>query len=211
MDRVLKLLAEMGQALRGLDARVAHLEALEYPSEGGGGGAWELVDEEVLTGSAASISFSSLPATYRALVLMTQLRTDYESEYDYALARFNGDSDANYDQLRHYSNESNWGMTETDRAQTSIRAVYTEGDSSRASSFAVGLIWLVGYALTDREKYLFTNGSARFGNVSNDNDVYIAEHRGRWRSTAAINAVALLPENGGNFVSGSRVAVYGVT
>lgn len=167
-----------------------------------------LISETVLTGNAASIVFASLPQGYRNLVLMCQVRTSVAAETDVILLRFNGDTGSNYDAQAFSVNDGTL-LGVAGRAATSIGLGRCEGANSRASNFSPTQAKIFGYSLTDREKWLQAL-SASFGDVSADADLREEYRTGRWRSTAAITSITLLPNTGPNFVSGSEFQLYGV-
>lgn len=173
-------------------------------------GEWDLIAESALTGSAASVTLSSIPGDYRALVLLTQLRTDVAGENDGSLWRANGDTGNNYDRTYGTFVGNNTSFSGGNTGASSAYCTRAEGGNARASNFANGLCWWPGYALTDREKASFTPNTPNFGNVSAVADLYIVFYAGRWRNTAAITSLTFLPSLGANFVSGSRFTLYGV-
>lgn len=166
------------------------------------------ISETVLSGTAASVTFSSIPQIYRHLRLIIQARTSVAAETDLVLLRFNGDSGANYDvQVLAINAATLTGVAA--RGNTSIGLGRAEGANSRADNFSPTQGWVYGYALTNREKW--ANGlSASFGDVSADADLREEYRTGRWRNTAVITSLTLLPNTGPNFVSGSIFQLYGL-
>lgn len=168
------------------------------------------IAETVLTAPAASVTFSSIPGNYRALVLLAQARTDAVLESDNVNWQANGDAGGNYDYA--------YGRFVGDNTQSSGafigswfgHASRAEAVNSRANNFAPGMCWWLGYALADREKQSFTPATPAFGDVSAVSDMDIRVLSGRWRSTAAITSLTFIPQVGPNFVAGSRFALYGV-
>lgn len=166
------------------------------------------IAQEVLTGSVTSITFSSIPNYFRHLFLECQLRTDAAAELDNALLRFNADSAGNYDRQLVQANDATLTSAAA-IAQTSISMIGTEAANSRASNFAPGLVFIPFYKETNAEKWLIAfSGIA--GNASAVGDVYALYRIGRWRSTVAITSLTLLPVTGTNFVTGSKVNLYGI-
>jgi len=201
-----------------IDAAVINFEGggSKVTDEGGGkvtvdiegGGAWALIEEVILTGSEASVTFSTIPGTYRSLVLQCQARTDRAAEGDEIGLIINTDAGNNYDRIQ-TTTVHGAATGSAGRAEAVMFLGPPEAANSRASSFSVITAKFVGYALTDREKYVIAHGG-RMGDVSADTDLYIIGRYLRWRSTAAITTLALSPTVGPNFVSGSRFTLYGV-
>lgn len=167
-----------------------------------------LISEQILTSTAASVTFSGVVQTYRHLLLICQARTDRSAESDGLLLRFNADSGANYDRQGFAAN--NTTLTGgVNRAATSIQVGSVEAANARASNFSPVEIKIFGYARTDAEKPLFSQ-SVYFGDVSADTDLLMLWGGSRWRNTAAITSITLLPTVGPNFVSGSHFQLYGI-
>jgi hypothetical protein len=168
-----------------------------------------LISETILTGSVASVTFASIPQTFRTLRLFLQLRSDQAVEAESVILRFNADSGNNYDWIQHYYNTGTGSAGSVTRATSSIALGLCEAANSRASNFSPINLLVSGYA-TAGEKWVSNSLSAVFGDVSADADMYTIQIFGRWRSTAAITSVTILPATGPNFVSGSILQLYGV-
>jgi len=196
--RIEGLLREVGQLKR----EVANLRKPEVPL------GLSLIEPQILSGSAASVTFSAIPQTFRHLHLICEARTDLAAEADNVLLRFNADSGANYDRQRLTVNNATLSGASA-RAGTSDQIGVCEAANSRASNFSPVQTRIYGYTRTDAEKWTLSH-SASFGDVSADADLQIQFRGGRWRSTAAITSIVLLPATGTNFVSGSRFQLYGI-
>lgn len=167
-----------------------------------------LIASQALSGSVASVTFSDIPQTFRDLNIVYQARTSVTAETDIILARFNGDTGSSYDaQVFTANNTTLSGVV--GRGTTSVGLGRAEGASSRASNWSPTEARIFGYSLTDREKWVRAL-SASFGDVSADADLREEYRLGRWRNTAAITSITLLPNTGPNFVSGCRFQLYGV-
>jgi len=202
---------EMGMAalLADLRSRVRALDRMETWR------GWRLISETVLTGSVASVTFSSVPDDYRMLALAMQTCSDRVAESDNIMWRAGTgggavDSGNNYDYLYWNATGGNVQSSGASRAISAGSCGYSEAASSRASNFAPTICYWPGYALTDREKWSNPMHSARFGDVSADADMYTSHWVSRWRNTGAITSIQVYPLVGPNFVSGSRFTLYGV-
>lgn len=169
-----------------------------------------LISESTLTGSVASVTFSSIPQNFRHLLVKTQARTDAVAELDAIEYRLNNDSGANYDRLFLTVNSAGVSATALRASAQAARIGITEGASSRASNFSPGFTVIFGYAITTQEKWAIAL-SAAFGDVSADTDLAGRLFFNRWRSTAAITSLVLVPATGPNFVSGSIFQLYGLS
>jgi hypothetical protein len=162
------------------------------------------IAETVLAAAAASVSFASIPATYRHLRLVASLRGDAAVATQALHLRFNGDATAVYDiEGLSVNLTSVNGRNET--AVTSIYD-YMDGANSVAGYSSPHVIDLPNYAGTTFYKSALLAG-ASMGSAATDKLALFTT--GWWRSTAAINAVSLTP-NAGNFVTGSVFTLYGM-
>lgn len=168
-----------------------------------------LISETILSATAATVTFSGINQSFRHLLLVCQARTDAAAEADTIQLRFNADSSAIYDRQR-ITGAATVVTAASARAGTADQIGVCEAASSRASNFSPVATWIFGYARTDAEKWTGSPISVSFGDVSADTDLQIQIRGGRWRSTAAITSITLLPLTGPNFVSGSSFQLYGV-
>lgn len=163
-----------------------------------------------LGGSAATIAFSSIPATFAHLMLVVYARGDVAATFTNVNLRFNGDTGADYDIENLTANSTTVSALGTaSGAATSGLAARVPGSTAPASAFSAGLIWIPHYTNTVGHKPWLSLSHDRetSGGVS---DNVLALFAGIWfAAAAAINNVTLLPSSG-NFVTGSRVTLYGL-
>jgi hypothetical protein len=153
-----------------------------------------------LGSSASSVTFSSIPATYRDLVLVYAGRTTSTADGDALIARYNGDTGSNYSQVRMagfgtttFSGSFSGTVHEVGRLHTSI------SDNTNPSQ---GLVNLMDYSATDKHK----TSVSRSGYAANLVDATAA----RWANTAAITTILLFPATTTNFAAGATFNLYGV-
>ena len=139
--------------------------------------------------SASSVTFSNIPATYRDLVIVSNLLNTVDTTD--GTIRFNGDS-ANVSRVFMYGIGSGSGVS---------------GSNTSAQSFvpriAVGslVVQIMDYSATDKHKTtLLTSNQAGYITYT---------QASRWASTAAINSVRLAPADG-SFAAGFTAALYGI-
>ena len=154
---------------------------------------YDLIASNVLTSSASSVTFSSIPATYRDLIFVFNGTTTFNGTGSLYL-NFNGDSGDNY------------------------KFVYMEGDGSSANPDAgsnnnlvagntnnttnsLAIIQIMDYAVTDKHKT----------NLIRNNNSALNTRAGavRWANTAAISSI-VASTNATNFASGSSFYLYGI-
>jgi hypothetical protein len=140
-----------------------------------------------LASTASSVTFSSIPATYRDLIIVV---TGTTSVNQGALVRFNGDS-GNNSQVAMYGNGSS-------------AASFAEANNSSLQMYTVqsqATIQVMDYSATDKHKTTLV----RSGGQSSSTFAFAT----RWASTAAITSIALSTASG-TFSSGSTFSLYGV-
>ena len=167
-------------------------------------GAFESIATTLGTGSSATISFSSIPATYKHLQIRFIARVTNADTANNQFLQFNSDTGANY----------SWHLIEGDGAAATSNGLanynYTfAGRVSAATAAAgimgVGIIDILDYANTNKYKTIKTlsgqdrngGGVARFDS-------------GNWRNTAAITSIQLINSSTTNYTTDSQFALYGI-
>jgi hypothetical protein len=174
---------------------------------GGGGGAVALITETVVSVAAASVTFSSIAATYRDLRLVVRGRGSKSADWIELRIRLNGDTGLNYD--------SNWTINNA--------SAFFDGDSLAQDQMFIGQlpgatavanvagcmeVMLPDYRGTTFHKTMHGMGAHKRQNSTGNQFNYNLS--GVWRSTAAITSVTVLPDTG-NFVVGTVVSLYGLS
>jgi len=167
-----------------------------------------LIREQILLASATTVAFTSIPQTYRSLLVIHQARTDRVAESDNVLIRPNNDGTANYDVEILTGNGAVASATPL-RATATSTVGLCEAASSRAANFSVGYVFFPGYTNPATEKQMI-GLSGIFGDVSADTDMFVRITALRWRNTAAVTSLIFVPNVGPNFVTGSSFQLYGV-
>jgi hypothetical protein len=157
------------------------------------------------SGGTASVSFTSIPATYTHLQIRALSRSDRASAAgDGMLVRLNSDTGGNY--AYHYLQGD--GSSATAGADTSVTSMIIprSGSASQTSGiFGVTVLDLLDYANTNKYKTLRTLG----GNDANGSGI-VALFSGLWQNTNAVTSITIDQQNGPNFVEYSSFALYGI-
>lgn len=154
------------------------------------------------SGSTAIADFTSIPASYKDLLIVVSGRTVTAAFSDTLALTANGLTTSIYDRYRIASNSgaSFFGQT---LAAASLAFALT-GDSAAANAAGAVTIEIIDYAGTTFEKKVY-------GRVNVDNsavhDLFGGIYDGAIRLTSAINQVTLTA--GGNMKSGSKIYLYG--
>jgi hypothetical protein len=165
---------------------------------GGAAGSYESIATAVGTGSSGSITFSSIPSTYKSL----QIRFIANSSTNYGLLiHLNGDTAANYSYHRLQGNGSaaaaaGVASTSNTYVATSIPVTYS----------GAAIIDIVDYASTSKNKTIKTF----YGDDTNGaGQVQLSSVA--WYNTAAITSISLKLEASGSPLSTNSIfALYGI-
>lgn len=154
----------------------------------------------VLTGSQATITFSSIPSTYTDLCILVSARSADSAPYAILELRPNGAT----------TNRSNTNLIKEDpNAAVSIRytnfsSIALSGATATSNTFANLEIYIPNYAGSTNKVVSWTSVTEN----NNANSTYINAVAGLWSNTAAISSFTLYDSY--NFVSGSRFDLYGI-
>ena len=172
---------------------------------GGAAGAFEQISTTILTGTQSSVTFSSIPATYKNLQIRATFRADRSgAESEIFALRMNSDSAANYSAHLLLGNGSSVSSTAY-TGESYIRGESFPAATDTANAFGATVIDIMDYANTTTHKQArFLSG--RFG----ASQYAISLRSGSWRSTTAVSSLTLVTFFGSNFVAGSRFTLYGI-
>ncbi len=156
---------------------------------------YDLIASNVLSSNASSITFSSIPATYRDLILVIQPTSASGGNPD-LLARFNGDSGSNYNIVA----MTGTGTSATSFSLSSQTDIFISSVGLSTNAF-LSITQIMDYSATDKHKTcLIRNGR------SSDN---VRAQAVRWANTAAINQISMTMSSG-TMDSGSTFYLYGI-
>lgn len=149
-----------------------------------------------------SITFSSIPDTYKSL----QIRTFANNIASNTSANitFNGVTTTTYDY--HFLNGDSSSVSAnyfTNETKIQLQGYF---QLSSTSTFAAGIIDIIDYASTSKNKTL----RAFYGRDANGSERYISLNSGLWRNTSAINSITIARATGSGFDTGTTFALYGI-
>ena len=176
---------------------------------GGGGGGGMLISETVTSGSQASVTFSSIPATYRDLEIRVRGRGNVAATNAIVRVQLNGDTGANYDYAKIDANGGAGGGGSGGQAvaQTSADVGYLSGSTAAANVSSAVTLTLYDYTGTTFQKTGASHGTLNTANSIGNQ--YVTNGFMAWRSTSAVTSVTILLDSS-TFVNGSVVSLYGV-
>jgi hypothetical protein len=157
------------------------------------------------SGGTGTITFSSIPGTYKHLQIRAFNQTNRsDSNRDSLKLRFNSDTASNYS----YHVLTGDGSSATSYAgatQAFIEVDWTSSSLPGSNFFGTQIIDILDYANTNKYKTSRTLG----GNDTNGSG-NVSLNSGSWRNTAAITTVTLIPYVGTLFSQYSSFALYGI-
>jgi hypothetical protein len=157
---------------------------------------YDLIASNVLTTSAASVTFSSISGSYRDLIIVAEVQSDIAN--DGFEIRFNGDTGSNYERVVANSESG----TVLSASGTSTRFIVSQNQGSVGNTGKSLLLFQVfDYAQTDKHK----SALGRTNGIPKD---FVGMAAFRWASTSAVTSIYVGSTS--NFVSGSSFYLYGI-
>jgi hypothetical protein len=152
-------------------------------------------------GGSATISFTSIPATYQHLQIRVMCQINV-GDADFGI-RFNSDTGTNYSKHQIYTYGSGAPLATGSSSTTSIPggSSYTNG----ANTFGVAIIDILDYANTSKYK------TARVLTGTDVNGTgFLSFRSGLWQNTNAVSRIDLVQTSGSSFQQYSSFALYGI-
>ena len=159
---------------------------------------FESIQTVTLGSAASSVSFTSIPSTYKHLQIRFIANNASNSDVK---AQFNGDTTSNY--ARHYlygdGSSAAAGANAGDNAMS-----FGYVPNATANIFGAGIIDILDYANTNKYK----TARSLAGNDKNGSGLIVL-YSSLWQSTSAVTSISMFP-GAGNFNQYSSFALYGV-
>jgi hypothetical protein len=143
-----------------------------------------------LTSTATSVVFSTIPATYRDLIIVLSGTTSVDTTI---LIRFNSDSGSNYSYVQMFGNGSVAGAG-ANTATYILSAVLR-------TTMGNDVVQIMDYSATDKHKSVLIR--------RNHGDADTVTSAERWANTSAITSISLVTQSG-TYNSGTTFSLYGV-
>jgi hypothetical protein len=165
---------------------------------------YTLISSVALTGTAATIGFTSIPGTYTDLKMVYSLRGSDSTPGSYM--QFNGVS-TNYLFSFMEGNGTN-GAAATSAYSISTTAIYLnqiDGTGFTSSVFSNGEAYIINYTSSNNKPISLENVIENDGTAA-----YQSFCAGLWSNSAAITSITITPTSG-NFVQYSTAYLYGIS
>jgi hypothetical protein len=147
-----------------------------------------------LGSSASSVTFSSIPATYRDLILVIDnATTSVNQEFNF---RFNSDTGSNYSYV--------YAASVASGPESAAGSSQTQGRLGNINTTGANHIFqIMDYSATDKHK----TALARSNNVGASQTWMLVN---RWGSTSAVNTIRIFTGAGNTMPAGVSFALYGI-
>lgn len=159
---------------------------------------YDLIASTTLAASTPTVTFGSLPQTYRDLILIVSAASTGSGTN--AAIRFNSDSGSNYTRVFMGANGVNVVSSGT-TTQTGFQ-FDNFGFVTTTLGATNHVLQIMDYSATDKHKTILARA-----NRAGDTLDAIA---GRWANTAAITSVEVVSFSGESYISGSTFNLYGI-
>jgi hypothetical protein len=149
-----------------------------------------------LGSTTSTVTFSSIPSTYRDLILVVGNMTATAANTFYLQA--NGDTASNYSWVAAWGDGSTTGSASLTNTGALIGGYIGLSTSTRQTT----LVQLMDYSASDKQKTILSRHNNSAGEVS--------MNAARWANNTAINSITLKILPSGSFNSGASFSLFGV-
>lgn len=156
---------------------------------------YDLIASNVLAGTATSVSFNSIPGTYRDLIVVCEVKGG--SGTTSPRIRLNNDTASNYSYVYMQGN----GTTAISSSGTNP-FLETSSASTTDTSKVLQITQIFDYAQTDKHKPVLSRANRADANGA-------IAYAQRWASTAAVTSLQVFTSTN-NFAAGSTFYLYGI-
>ena len=164
---------------------------------------YEAIAKTVLATSTATVTLSSIPTTFRDLILVMSARTDAAGNTN-ATIRFNGDTTTNYSWVRIIGDGSTPSANSAS-SQTSAYFTYPSTNANTTDTFGNAELYISNYTSTDPRQMSNTGVAENNGTLA-----YMSGNAILYRGTSAITSIAIATSGGSSYLTGSSFYLYGI-
>jgi hypothetical protein len=169
-------------------------------------GAYESIATVTAPSTQSTITFTSIPSTYKHLQLRGIMRTSRTGGNDLVSIRFNNDTGSNYSDHA-LGGDGSTAFTDKNVSASFINVQRSSSNFNGSNIFGVYVIDILDYTSTSKNKTTRALGGY---DANGSGEIYL--NSGLWRnSSTAINRIDLiLPNYTTNFLQYSQFALYGI-
>jgi len=170
----------------------------------------EAIATQYLEAAVTSVTFSSIPSTYKHLQLKMSAKGDWSnvSTASYGAIRLNGDTGSNYGIFRFDANGSSPAFdTQVGNSEMYLTRFSSMGTPTvPVTHYGTVVLDIFDYANTNTK----TTCVSMSGVMANTALHMIQFGSGYWDNTAAVHTILIDQSGGSNFVRGSEFTLYGL-
>jgi hypothetical protein len=158
------------------------------------------------SGGSSTVSFSSIPSTYKHLQIRTIGRTNRADVQDVIKFNFNSDTGSNYSYHYLGGDGSSPVVSSGTSTSTPFGGGIIAGNSAVSNVFGTSVIDILDFTSTSKNKTVRSLSGIENNNA--DGRLYLMSSL--WLNTAAITSITLSPLVGSSFLQYSHFALYGI-
>lgn len=158
------------------------------------------------SGGTSSVTFSSIPNTYKHLQIRMLSRSNRSDANEQIGIQFNSDTGNNYGSHGIWTDGGGTvAVAQLNYPAGAITLPWTSGNNNTSSVFGGSVIDILDY--TNTSKYQTVRGLSGY---DNNGSGLIAIGSGLWANTSAISSIVVKPYYGTAWLQYSSVALYGI-
>ena len=156
------------------------------------------------SGGTSTITFSSIPSTFKHLQIRFNARTSFAGNEAFYF-KYNSDSSSSYTDHYIFGNGSTAGAVGATAASTGSTIFRPAGSTAGSNVFGVGIVDILDYENTNKNKTI-----RNLGGLDTNGAGTIFLNSGLWINTAAINRIDITSANSATIQQHSQFALYGI-
>jgi len=162
----------------------------------------EAISTTYLEADTASVTFSSIPATYEHLQLRVSSKSSAAGSHDNNRLRFNSDAGSNY--VWHYMYGYGSAVAAAAYVAQSSALIPWHAAANESTVYGASVVDILDYRNTNKN----TTVSVLTGLTLSTNWTSLMSCL--WLSTAAVTSITITPYGASNLVRGSEFTLYGL-
>lgn len=163
----------------------------------------DLIQTTVLSSNQTSITFSSIPSTYKHLQIRA-VSMNTNTNQDHLTLRFNGNSSASYIDRYLGSGGAAVESSSNSASQTAMRLLFSNAYNG-STAWAISIIDILDYSSTSKNKTVRLSGGYNW--PTQRTRVHLAS--GAWFNTSAVTSITIAALSD-SLLSASRFSLYGI-
>lgn len=165
---------------------------------------YNLIANNTLSSSAASVTFSSIPSSYTDLVVRISARDNSVNTYLQMFFTYNNNTTAVYSVTK-LTGTGSVASSTRQSTQTEHQDPLETSNNATGNTFSSAELYIPNYSGATYNKVYSSSSVAE----NNATTAGIQAASGLWRATTAISSIEIYPTTG-SFVSGSSFYLYGI-